>query len=488
MERGEGGLVALEPEDEMSVEALYTESCFLRAMMDHFPGRIYFKDLQSRFIYGNTDFVHNFKLEDFAQIRGRTDFDFFSDFHARAAFEDEQEIIRTGKPKLNLQELETWPDGSVSWSSTSKFPLRDDQGRIIGTFGISQDITTEKEAQDALREGEARQRLIVEELAAVNQKLSIISNSEDYSIRFSPSRSEEVRNLMDSMNDMLDQIQTRDAQLLEHQEHLEEQVAQRSEQLLRVNTQLKMAKDAAEKASRSKSAFLANMSHELRTPLNAILLYSELLVDETSEQGMDDLVIDLMKIQGAGKHLMSLIEDILDLSKIEAGRMTIYLEDCYIPAMLSEIVSTITPLIAQNHNELVMEIDPSVRVIRSDQKMLRQTLYNLLNNSSKFTENGIVTFGLRPDLEDERYVNFSISDTGIGMSPEQVSRIFQEFIQAEDSTTRKYGGTGLGLTLSRKFVEILGGTIRVDSEPGKGSTFTVRLLRTSSPFSGDSML
>ena len=278
---------------------------------------------------------------------------------------------------------------------------------------------------------------------------------------------------------ILEQIQSRDAQLLNYQNHLEDQVDQRSDQLLRANTQLLLAKESAEEASRAKSAFLANMSHELRTPLNAILLYSELLADEMHERGLGELVGDLGKIQGAGKHLLSLIDDILDLSKIEAGRMTVYLEDCDIPSLLEGIATTIEPLVAKNRNRLVVEADPSIQVIHTDIKKLRQTLYNLLNNASKFTQDGTITLGVRIDPKDDHYVSFTVADTGIGMSPEQASRIFLEFTQADESTTRKFGGTGLGLTLCRKFLDLLGGEVSVTSTLGEGSTFEVRLPRIS---------
>jgi signal transduction histidine kinase/DNA-binding response OmpR family regulator len=319
------------------------------------------------------------------------------------------------------------------------------------------------------------QKQISTPLLALSEAARKISHDKDFSVRLEPMQGGEIGVLTESLNDMLGQIQSRDAQLLEYQDHLEEQVSQRSEQLLQVNTQLMLAKETAEDASRAKSLFLANMSHELRTPLNAILLYSELLVDEVRERGMGELVGDLDKIQSAGKHLLGLIDDILDLSKIEAGRMTVFLESCELPVMLAEILTTIDPLIHRNRNQLVLDAAPEIPTIHSDIKKLRQILYNLLNNASKFTQDGTITLGVHPDPKDGKYIIFSVSDTGIGMSPEQVDRIFQEFTQADESTTRKYGGTGLGLTLCRKFAHLMGGSIRVDSETGKGSTFSIRL-------------
>jgi signal transduction histidine kinase len=242
--------------------------------------------------------------------------------------------------------------------------------------------------------------------------------------------------------------------------------------------QAKAALVEAETASQAKSAFLANMSHELRTPLNAILLYSELLLEEVKERGVGDLTGDLDKIQGAGKHLLGLIDDVLDLSKIEAGRMTVYLEECDAASLISDIVATVGPLIARNRNRFVLDIDPALITIYTDHRKLRQTLFNLLSNASKFTQDGIIQ--LRA-VRNSESIWFHVTDTGIGMSLEQLDRIFLEFSQAEASTSRHYGGTGLGLTLCRKFTELLGGEILVDSKIGEGSTFTVRIPDRSLP-------
>jgi two-component system, OmpR family, sensor histidine kinase TorS len=260
---------------------------------------------------------------------------------------------------------------------------------------------------------------------------------------------------------------------------LETRVEERTAQLVKTNEDLMVAKQLAEEASHAKSAFLANMSHELRTPMNAILLYSELLEEEMSERGMREAVGDLKKIHGAGKHLLSLIDDILDLSKIEAGRMNVYLEDCNVPQILSEISATVESLASRNRNRFSMTIDASIRIIQTDIKMLRQTVFNILSNATKFTQDGNITLDVRSDAKDDRLIRFTITDSGIGMSPDQVSRIFQEFTQADESTTRKYGGTGLGLTICRKYMDLLGGEILVSSKLGEGSVFTVRLPKNS---------
>ncbi|NJN18643.1 MAG: ammonium transporter [Oscillochloris sp.] len=236
------------------------------------------------------------------------------------------------------------------------------------------------------------------------------------------------------------------------------------------------AKEAAEAASRAKSTFLANMSHELRTPLNAIIGYSEMLREEADDLGYDDFSPDLEKIRTAGKHLLELINNILDLSKIEAGRMELFNEIFSIDQMLNDVLVTVRPLIEQRGNQFVIERDPQHGMMHADLTKIRQVLLNLLSNAAKFTENGTITLRVaKHDTEYGDLIRFSVSDTGIGMSEEQVGRLFQEFMQADASTTRRYGGTGLGLALSKRFAQMMGGDIGVASALGTGSTFTVTL-------------
>ncbi|MGZ8218997.1 sensor histidine kinase [Methylomagnum sp.] len=236
------------------------------------------------------------------------------------------------------------------------------------------------------------------------------------------------------------------------------------------------ARAAAEAASRAKSAFLANMSHELRTPMNAILGYSEMLLEDAQEAGQTEVVRDLEKIHSAGRHLLSLINEILDLSKIEAGKMELYLEDFDLLSALREVVNTIQPLVDRTGNTLIVEYPPHPPAMRTDLTKLRQGLYNLLGNAAKFTERGRIAFTVSAEtVEDRDWVSFQVADTGIGMTQEQADKVFEAFTQADDSTTRKYGGTGLGLTITKKFCQMMGGDVSVGSEPGVGSTFTMRL-------------
>ena len=271
-----------------------------------------------------------------------------------------------------------------------------------------------------------------------------------------------------------------------------------NELILRVGEyteELQEAKIAAEAANRSKSAFLANMSHELRTPLNAIINYSEMLQEDAQDAGYEDFLPDLERIQTAGKHLLDMISDILDISKIEAGHVTLYLENFDIANMIEEVVSTAQPLVEKKGNTLAMQINGDVGTMYADQPKVRQILLNLLSNAAKFTEKGVITLSIERIKNDKfksknkkhkqdyaqalnsnsQVLIFRVSDTGIGMSEEQLQHIFKPFTQADASTTRKYGGTGLGLTISQRLCQILGGEIAVESEVERGSTFTVRL-------------
>ncbi|MEG4575868.1 urea ABC transporter substrate-binding protein [Microcoleus sp. N3A4] len=288
--------------------------------------------------------------------------------------------------------------------------------------------------------------------------------------------------LSSTLNTMAQQISS----LLNGLEVRQRQLEERSEEL-------EVAKNAAEAANRAKSTFLANMTHELRTPLNAIIGYSELLQEEALELGEEEFVMDLASINMAGKQLLTIISDILDISKIEAGKMTLFLETFEVWDLIEQVVTTVQPLLGKNGNTSIVNCDRNIGTIYSDSSKLRQALLNLASNAAKFTERGKITINvwkeegevLPVDNSEElpavhfRCPNpsivFQVSDTGIGMTDDQVSRLFGAFTQADNSTTRRYGGTGLGLTISRKFCQMMGGDITVETEFDCGSTFTIRL-------------
>jgi len=342
-------------------------------------------------------------------------------------------------------------------------------GKTIGTVHIESDLD---ELQSRLR----RYIAIVMGVTAVSSLLALlllsplqgivsrpildmgatarrISDQKDFSVRASKYGDDEIGALVDAFNAMLDRVQQRDDEAREARTH-------------------------AETANRAKSAFLANMSHELRTPLNGIIGYSEMLTEEAHDRGLDDLVPDLERIQTAGKHLLNLINDILDLSKIEAGKMRLHIERFDVLPLIRDVVSTVQPMAAKNGNTLTLDLpnDADRLAIVSDLMKIRQSLWNLLSNASKFTHGGRVSLSVRQQMvAGAPWITFAVGDTGIGLTPEQIGRLFEEFVQADSSTTRRYGGTGLGLAISRRFCRQLGGEITVESAPGGGSTFVIHL-------------
>jgi signal transduction histidine kinase/DNA-binding response OmpR family regulator len=291
------------------------------------------------------------------------------------------------------------------------------------------------------------------------QTTRVVSEQKNYSVRAVKHSEDEIGFLIDRFNEMLDQMEKHEKELTE------------------INAQLRQSQQQALAATEAKSQFLANMSHELRTPLNAIIGYSEMLEEEAQDLGKEEFVPDLKKIHGAGKHLLALINDILDLSKIEAGKMELYLETFDLKTMLEDVVATTRLLVQKKSNKLEVRLATELGAMRADLTKVRQALFNLLSNASKFTERGTITLDARREAAQVGgdWIVLQVKDTGIGMTPEQLNRMFQAFSQADVSTVRKYGGTGLGLAITRHFCRMMGGDVTVASDFGKGSTFTLRL-------------
>jgi signal transduction histidine kinase len=263
-----------------------------------------------------------------------------------------------------------------------------------------------------------------------------------------------------------------EARLVQANVELQREIAEHR----RTEAALRQAKEMAEVATRAKSSFLANVSHELRTPLNAIIGYSEMLQEEAEDQRLDNFRADLHKIRTAGRYLLTLINELLDLAKIESGQMELRLETFDIADIIADLVATIRPLVETNANTLVVQTDASLGTMYSDPTRMRQVLFNLLSNACKFTKQGTIRLEVRRTAQSTGdWLTFRVCDSGIGMTPEQITRLFQEFTQADVSIAAQYGGTGLGLALSRQLCQLMAGHITIESIAGQGSTFVVQL-------------
>jgi PAS domain S-box-containing protein len=389
--------------------------------------------------------------------------------------------------------------GEVISTTLNASALRDPEGRVIGAVGILRDM---RELDKARAYAESLIKNAPDPVFVSNLEGKILQANDAVSelLGFRPAElieqslsrfisSEETREFTAALREVVEKGLTRNARL--HPRSASGEVipttlnasALRDPEgpvigaigILRDMRELDKAREVAEIANRAKSQFLANMSHELRTPLNAIILYTELLRDEASDRGLEDFLPDLKKIQGAANHLLALINDVLDLSKIESGKLEFVLETFAVPDMLRDVETTIQPLAQKNANRLEVRCPEDAGAMHADLTKVRQSLFNLLSNACKFTEGGTVRLEVVRDNRNGGWLTFRVADTGIGITPEHLGKLFQPFSQVDPSATRRFGGTGLGLAITRHFCEAMGGEISVESKPGVGSTFTIEL-------------
>jgi PAS domain S-box-containing protein len=490
-------------------EAVRQERQLLTTLMDTIPDSIYFKDIDCRFIRINRAMADRSGLADPAEAAGKTDFDIFTEEHAAEAAADERAVIESGHPLVGKEEKETWGHGQVTWVSTTKMPLRDQDGRVVGTFGISRDITVAKRAEEALRQGEERFRSLIEATVAIVWTTPA-SGEFEYDqpgwSAFTGQTFDELKGWgwLDAVHPAdrdktarvwSEAVRARSIYQVEHR--LRRHDGEYRHMLVRavpvlgkgggirewigVHTDIdaekqaeaamREAKEAAEAAARTKSEFLANMSHEIRTPLNGIIGMAELALDTelTPEQRE---YLGMVKV--SADHLLTVINDILDFSKIEAGRLDLELVDFDPRETLDDTVATLALRAHKKGLELADHVAADVPdALSGDPHRLCQIVVNLLGNAIKFTERGEVVLRVEVQSRSEREVclHFAVSDTGIGIAPDQQQKLFKAFSQADTSTTRKYGGTGLGLAISARLIQMMGGEVWLESEVGRGSTF-----------------
>ncbi len=470
----------------------------LRALIDNLPAYIYVKDVSSRFLVANRKLAYENNVDDPDDMLGKTDFDYFPKELAQKFFDDEQQLIKSGKPLLNIEEDGHNRDGSHCWVMTTKIPVKDKSGKVTSLVGIGLDITDKKQYRQQMEENEQCYRTLFG-----NIRDAIVVHDSNGHILDS---NEEAHKLFQHSHETLQTLSVSDLQVPDYDEFYKKGEADSGYQtpfkqgdevqfcldikvssidyrgtkaylaLFRDVTDLDDARQFAENAAKAKSAFLANMSHEIRTPLNAVIGMTTLLSDSTMTDEQREFV---QTIETSGEVLLTLINDILDLSKIEAGAF--HLEE--IPFNIRHCVNGAVDIVAQKATEKGLEMACCVNgevphVFIGDSPRLRQVLLNLLNNAIKFTHDGEVVVRVKGKPMDSglHQLDFSVKDTGIGMNEETVSRVFRPFEQADTSTTRKYGGTGLGLSICNRLVEMMGGSLHVKSAVGEGSEFSFDII------------
>jgi len=511
-------------QEKRAEEQLAHERDLLHALLEHAPDAIYFKDRDSRITRASQALADRVGVPDPSHLIGKTDHDFFERQYADAARSDELTILRTGQPILARLEKESLPGGRVRWALTSKMPLRSPNGQVVGTFGLSRDITELQTAREQLERTEANYRGLVQnavdgifqttpdgrylnanlalakmygfdtvdELLAsrtdIEQQLYVDPKQRD--------RFEELLNRNDKIDHFDSEVYRKDGRkiwisenaravreastgkLLYYEGTVEDITArkQAEKDLNEANAALAAARDVAIESARAKSQFLANTSHEIRTPMNGIIGFARLLLDTPLNPEQREYAGTVLH---SAQNLLKVLNDILDFSKIESGKLAFENIEFDLRPIVEDTVELLVEIAQAKGVEVATRIDHALpAMLRGDPGRIRQVLTNLLGNAIKFTQKGEVTVIIDVlEIQSARCrIACRVMDTGIGIEPAALNRIFQEFTQADGSTTRRFGGTGLGLSISRELARRMGGDIEVSSDPGHGSTFTMTAL------------